>query len=134
MPLDEDTTIQMAFGNTYIGSTAILYSFANNTGSARNASVSMGGNLGSDGSTNVQASSDGDAVIEMTDHWYTSSDTADGVDPVAGDDPVFTLCRYGSGGDVIPTPISMPGTSDGMAQLDNFVERYQITVPAGETR
>ncbi len=51
--------------------------FTNSTGSAITAPVRIVGNLGSDASTTVFATSDGDLLVEPTDWWF-GTDDADG--------------------------------------------------------
>lgn len=124
--------VQLAFGVGRPGVLRALYSFRNTSASPISATIAIGGNLGSDSSTTVQATQDGDTVIEATDAWYVSNDntTLDG-EPLY--DPNFTLCRFGTDAGIMPVSTSVPGTTDGMGYTDSFVENYSITVPAGGT-
>ncbi|MGH8481658.1 MAG: hypothetical protein ACRES8_04275 [Nevskiaceae bacterium] len=128
-----DVKVEMAFSMGRIGVVRILYSFTNDTASPVTKSIAIGGNIGSDSSTTAQWSADGDATIETTDGWYISSDNT----VVGGDtanDPLFTLARFEPGADVIPVATSIPGTTDGMGFTDNFVETFDLDIPANSTR
>lgn len=128
-----DVRVEMAFGVGRLGVLRVLYSFTNTTSAQVVKSIAIGGNIGSDGSSTAQWSQDGDATIEATDGWYVSSDNT----VVGGDtanDPLFTLARFETGADVIPVATSVPGTIDGMNLTDNFVETYELTIPANSTR
>lgn len=125
-----DTSIQFAFIDNAMRA---LYTFTNNTGSSIAVTASIGGNLGSDGSTTPQGSANGDAVIDAADGWYVSNDNT----TVPGDpssDPNFLLCRFSAGATVTPVATSIPGTSDGMGDSDNFVEHFDFDLGAGETK
>jgi subtilisin-like proprotein convertase family protein len=65
--------------------------FHNTSGVARSLRVGWGGNLGSDGDTNVQASSSGDLFITAGDTWAVTQEGAPG-EP-AGDSPVGYAVR-----------------------------------------
>ena len=128
-----DVTIQYTFGIGRPGVVRALYTFTNNSASSVTKSIAVGGNVGSDGNSTAQWSSDGDATIEATDSWYISSDNT----TVGGDtasDPLFTLARFGAGARVTPTASSIPGTTDSFGDMDNFIENFAVTIPAGATR
>jgi hypothetical protein len=125
--------IEMAFGVGRVGVLRVLYSFTNTTNAEVVKAIAIGGNIGSDGSTTAQWSQDGDAAIEATDSWYISSDNTVVGGDTAGD-PLFTLARFETGADLVPVATSIPGTADGMTYKDNFVETFDLTIPANSTR
>ncbi len=123
-----DATIQYHFFSDQAIVRA-LYKVTNTTGSPINTDIRVLGNLGSDSSTTAKASASGDAVIDNADRWYITDD-----DPgdTGNDDPVVLLVRYGSGAAVIPTNTLIPG--DANSGTDNFGLRYDLTIPANESR
>ncbi len=92
--------------------------FHNPTESAITETVTIVGNLGSDGETVVFNTSDGDTIIEPTDLWIGTDDT-DG-----SGTPAIIHYIHGPQG-LIPATIELIG--------DNIVWTYEITVNAGET-
>ena len=109
-----------------------LYSFTNTTGLNKTIdNILIGGNLGSDGATTLQASSDGDSLLQNSDLWFVTNNKASNTDPdpdVDSDTPVITISRYGNGAASIPVNGFTPGNG-----IDNFANRYSITVPANST-
>ncbi|HHJ35965.1 MAG TPA: LPXTG cell wall anchor domain-containing protein, partial [Gammaproteobacteria bacterium] len=109
-----------------------LYSFTNTSGSDRTLdNVMIGGNLGSDETTLVQATSDADSTLEDSDLWFITSNTASGIDPdptKPADTPVVTISRNGTGAASVPTNGFIVGGT-----TDSFANRYTITVPANST-
>jgi hypothetical protein len=128
-----DVKVEMAFGVGRVGVLRVVYSFTNTTNAEVTKSIAIGGNVGSDASSTAQWSQDGDATIETTDGWYVSSDNTTVGGDTAGD-PLFTLARFETGAAVIPVATSIPGTADGFPEVDNFVENYELTIPANSTR
>ena len=106
-----------------------LYTLTNTTATDVTAELRVGGNLGSGSRTNIQATSDGDLVIEDTDYWHVTNDS-----PSVGDDgnaPDITLTRCGVGAPVCP----LNGVSLGQteANVDDFIYFYAVTVPANSS-
>lgn len=128
-----DTTIQFMFVNNWMRA---LYTFTNTTAATIPVTAAIGGNLGSDSSTTIQGTANGDLVVDATDAWYVSNDntttTAGSNDP--NGDPNFVFCRFGAKGEVKPVSTSIPGTSDGMGYTDNFVETFDFDLAPGETK
>ncbi|MCA9020052.1 MAG: hypothetical protein KDA74_07925, partial [Planctomycetaceae bacterium] len=92
--------------------------FHNPTESAITETVTIVGNLGSDGETVVFNTSDGDTIIEPTDLWI-GTDDADG-----SGTPAIIHYIHGPQG-LIPLTVELVG--------DNIVWTYEITVDPGET-
>ncbi|HEX5636512.1 MAG TPA: hypothetical protein VFY78_05460, partial [Gammaproteobacteria bacterium] len=105
-----------------------VYTLTNTTGSAISTSAMVYGNLGSDGSTTVQATSSGDAVIEDADVWIITDDNTT-VSPTSdGGDPTSTFATHGANATVVPVTAQKPGAGD-----DYFGYRYDVTIPAKST-
>ena len=102
-----------------------LYSFNNFGQSAFTGTANVASNLGSDGNTTIQATQDGDTVVETTDRWIVTSDQA----PTSGD-PVLLWIRQGVGA---PTGVSATPQVPG-AGNDNFKDNYPLNIPVGQTR
>jgi hypothetical protein len=101
-----------------------LYTFTNPTGAAINVTVALGHNVGSDTATVVEATGDGDTVVEGVDAWTVTSDAA----PFS--DPVVLLSRFGQGGQIgvaSSTVVFAAGEED-------MIDNYSLSVPAGQTR
>ncbi|HUP78871.1 MAG TPA: hypothetical protein VM260_09970, partial [Pirellula sp.] len=94
--------------------------FTNSTGSSTTVPVRILGNLGSDASTIVFATSDGDTIVEPTDTWLGTDDA----DPNGGTPAIIHLI-HGPGG-LIPSQVSVIE--------DNVDWTYNLTVPAGQTK
>ena len=93
--------------------------FTNPIGSPINTPVRIVGNLGSDASTTVFATSDGDLQVEPTDLWF-GTDDADGT----GTPAIIHSLRGPYG--LQPTSVNV---------IEDDVEwTYDLTVPAGETK
>ncbi len=110
-----------------------LFSMTNTTGSPISTSALVMGNYGSDSSTTVQATSDGDLIVEDTDLWVVSNDntTVGG----EGSDPTGTISSHGTGAAVVPKTVMTVGQPAGGsdADPDNYGYRYDVTIPAGAT-
>ena len=93
--------------------------FHNPTEAPISFSASVVGNLGSDASTTVFATSDGDLDVEPTDTWFGTDDD----DPSGGTFAIVHLIQgpYGQS----PTDVTI--------QDDNVGWTYDLTVDAGET-
>ncbi len=113
---------------TGTGIVRALYTLSNTTGSDINASVEIGGNLGSDVYTTVETSQSGDAVADDTDKWQISRDKR-------GGDPFITITRYGDGARVMPSQGSILGESDRSYRRlkDDYSNVYDVTVPANDS-
>ena len=93
-------------------------SFTNTTGKVITTTVTIVGNLGSNGDTVIFATSDGDTIVEPTDQWIgTDDDDGSGT-------PAIIHYIHGSRG-LRPTNVSVIG--------DNITWTYTITVAPGET-
>ncbi len=91
--------------------------FTNSTASAITTTVTIVGNLGSDGATWVFTTSDGDTIVEPTDLWF-------GTDGGPGTPAVIHIIQ-GPAASLRPTAAHVTG--------DNVSWTYQTTVAAGET-
>jgi len=110
-----------------------LFSLTNTTGASIAVDPVILSDYGSDQTTTVQATSDGDTVIENSDFWYITddddeSDTGDAFDS----DPRITTTRYGAGAAVVPLNALTPDDSAPAIAVSGL--RYPVTIPAGETR
>ena len=92
--------------------------FTNNTSSSITTTVTVVGNLGSDGDTVVWKTSDGDSIVEATDLWIGTDDT-DG-----SGTPAIIHYIHGSNG-LTPTSVSASG--------DNITWTYTLTITSGQT-
>ncbi len=121
-----------------------LFSLTNTTGAPISVNAAVLGDYGSDSSTEVVATSNGNTIIEGSDLWYITDDQggnkgtplhpnrADKVDaPNGGGDPRITLSRYGTGAAVVPFNALTPGNGD--SQTATFGLRYPVTIAAGAT-
>ena len=113
-----------------------MYSFTNNSASSVSIKALIAGALSSDLTTTIQATSTADSTPvpdDSKDLWRISNDQINlGTD--SSTDPAITLTRFGTGASVIP--ISVLTLGDGSSNTggpDNFGERYDITIAAGET-
>lgn len=108
----------------------IIYSLNNPTAAPVVTRASIGGNLGSDSSTYVAATSDGDQLVETGDTWViTHDDRVYG--GVATRDPIITHIVAGGGSPaVVPVPLLIPGTGGD----DDISFAYDLTIAAGETQ
>lgn len=103
-----------------------VYTYVNPTAAPITVTVAMGYNVGSDSSTIVQATSDGDQLVETTDAWQVSSEGN------PSGDPVVTLSRFGAGG-AIGVSSSTVVLATAPAEEDQ-IDNYQLTIPANSTR
>ena len=133
-----DTKIQYYFHPTRPVVRA-MYSFENTSTAEISIKALVAGALSSDFSTTIQATSTADTinnipVIDDTqDLWRVSNDQTNlGTD--SSTDPAITLTRFGTGASVIPVSVLTLGDdSFNKGDPDNFGERYDITIAAGET-
>jgi hypothetical protein len=107
-----------------------FYTVTNTTGADISSTITIMGNMGSDGSTIIQDSSNNDAVNDVADMWVTSSDTGLGIDAEDGRDPIITTTRYGEGAAVMPT---LGADLLGVSNSDNYYHHYAVTVPANSS-
>ena len=117
--------------------------FTNPTSNPITADITIGGNLGSNGSTIVTGSSDGDTIDEITDTWFSTEDSVDGFgDPSLA----FVLQGIGAGETVDSITKFFLGTSfnyyygssvfpaDGVFWADNlFCTFGNVNIDPGET-
>ena len=127
-----DVQIQLHFPQTRAVARA-LYSLTNTTASPITTNAIVRGNLGSNISTTIQDSSDGDILNENTDLWVVSNDATVGFGPARGADPVITTTRYGTGAGVVPTNSVVLGSGALLGKEDNYAHRYDFTIAAGAT-
>src|SRR5262249_38052703 len=83
-------------------------------------SVVVFGNLGSDTTTRIEATSSGDTTFTEADRWLI---TSDGVTP---SDPINTFVFSGPGAAVAPTVATIVS--------DDLSVTFPLTVPAGATQ
>ncbi|MEO7936909.1 MAG: hypothetical protein ABIR27_11675 [Dokdonella sp.] len=118
-----------------------LYSLTNTTAAPISVNAAVLGDYGSDGNTEVVATSNGNTTIEGSDFWYITDDQGTGApkrvkknrspDGKGGGDPRVTLSRYGTGAEVIPSNALIPGNGD--SQTAMFGLRYPVTIAPGAT-
>lgn len=123
------TIAGLTVSGEYVFSTTLpvaraIYTFTNSGAAPITATFTIGYNVGSDGSTQIDATSDGDLVVETVDAWTVSSDG----DPPG--DPVVTLSRFGQG-----APVTVASSTVVLANgEEDMIDNYNFTVPAGATR
>ncbi len=113
-----------------------MYSFTNNSSGSLDIKALIAGALSSDLTTTIQATSTADstpAPDDSQDLWRVSNDQTNlGTD--SSTDPAITLTRFGTGALVKPVSVLTLGDdSFNTGGPDNFGERYDITILAGET-
>jgi hypothetical protein len=102
-----------------------LVKFTNTGGTSASLTVEWDSDLGSDSSTEVRASSNGNAVYNLGDRWAVSSD-----DPTSPSDPVLTFVLFGRNGGIHPdTIVNALGNAQTCFTID-----LSMSVPAGATR
>jgi hypothetical protein len=87
------------------------------------------GNLGSDGTTMIQATSSGDAAVDAGDLWSISNQMAFGENPADDNDPNVTTAVHGAGA---PVP-AIPLVRLGKGHKEDYAFQYNVTIPAGGT-
>ena len=107
-----------------------VIALTNTTGAEIATRATVMGNMGSDNSTLLQGSSNGDVVNDDADLWVVSSDTGLGNDAEDGNDPIITTTRYGTGAAVTPV---VSADRLGVGNSDNYYYHYDLTIPAGGT-
>ena len=118
-------------GGDSLGVVRAVYSVTNTTVAEKAVTLTVFGNLGSDGSTTVQASSSGDLITDGADTWTITNDSGvAGQDSLLGDDPTLLITRYGTGATVVPTAVCELGGADS----DCFENDYALTIAPGETQ
>ena len=116
-----------------------MYSFKNTSTAVISIKALIAGALSSDLTTTIQATSTADTINNIPvlddtlDLWRVSNDqTSLGTD--SSTNPAITLTRRGTGASVIPVSVLTLGDgSFNKGDPDNFGERYDITIAAGET-
>ena len=111
-----------------------LYSVTNTTGASISTPMLVMGNYGSNATTTVHGTSDGDLIVEASDYWVASNRYTDpgGMKYFSGVDSVIS--SHGVGAAVVPVVAMAVGSPAGGSGLtDNFGYRYDVTIPAGET-
>jgi hypothetical protein len=111
-----------------------LFSLTNTSSETISVNAAIAGDYGSDASTTVRATSDGDFTIDDEDFWYITDDFgAPAVDPrkinapSGSSDPRITLSRYGVNASVVPVNGQTP------ENVGTFLLRYTVTIGAGQT-
>ncbi len=100
--------------------------FQNPTGSPISVNLIYESNPGSDGSTTVDASFDGDTIFESTDHWVVTDDTSGSGDPTNSIN-IFNGIEAG----LVPTSVSTTVFDCAGPQGSRW--DYALTVPANGT-
>ena len=113
-----------------------MYSFENTSTTDISIKALVAGALSSDFTTTIQATSTADTTPipdDTLDLWRVSNDQTNlGTD--SSTDPAITLTRFGTGASVIPVSVLTLGDgSVNTGAADNFGERYDLTIAAGET-
>ena len=90
--------------------------FTNNTGTAQTIAVAFGGNLGSDSSTQILATSSGDQELQVDQDRFVISDDSN----LTGQDPTLTWTFFGPGGKTADTGHGDYDTGDGDYTADAF--------------
>ena len=121
-----------------------LFSLTNTSGAPITVDAAILGDYGSDSSTAVRATSDGDTTIEATDFWYMTDDlgnpkgSGDALvnprkvnSPNGTGDPRITMTRYGAGAAVVPFNALTPGSGGPDTATTGL--RYPVTIAAGQT-
>ncbi|MEO2002649.1 MAG: hypothetical protein ABGY41_00955 [Candidatus Poribacteria bacterium] len=96
----------------------------NTTDAPQTVTVGMHTNLGSDSSTEVIATSSGDATTDASDHWVVTDDSIDGY---GGSDPVVVHVVSGPGGAVVADALTA-----GSDYYDDVDYSYTLTLAVGE--
>jgi hypothetical protein len=102
----------------------VVLSLTNPTGAPVNVLARAAGNFGSDTTTTIAGTSNGDATATTLDHWVATFDSS----PGTTDPGVVTV--FGGPG----TPAAIPTTVTLVAASDVFVVELPVTVPADSTR
>ena len=89
--------------------------------------VSIEGNLGSNATTNVYATSSGDMALGASDAWFGTDDATDG-----GGTPSLAHVAMGAGGSEVRLA-SAPTLTGSFSTLDELAWSFNVTIPAGET-
>ncbi len=133
-----DTQIQYYFHPTRPVIRA-MYSFENTSASDISIKALVAGALSSDFTTTIQATSTADTVLntpvpdDTLDLWRVSNDQTN-IGTNSSTDPAITLTRFGTGASVTPISVLMLGDNAfNTGAADNFGERYDLTIAAGET-
>ncbi len=116
-----------------------MYSFENTSTAEISIKALIAGALSSDLTTTIQATSTADTINSIPvlddtlDLWRVSNDQTS-LDTDSLTDPAITLTRFGTGASVIPVSVLTLGDgSFNTGGPDNFGERYDLTIAAGET-
>ena len=96
--------------------------FTNTTGAPQTITVAFGGNLGSDGSTNIRATGSGDLTLQVAQDQYIINDQSTG-----GSDPTETWTFFGPGGKTATTGQYVNGN-------DRIGEEWTLTLAPGQTQ
>jgi len=111
-----------------------LYSVTNTTGAPISTSMLVMGNYGSNATTTVHGTSDGDLIVEANDYWVASNRYTEpgGMTYVSAIDTVIS--SHGAGAAVVPViTMTLGSPTGGSGMIDNFGYRYDVTIQAGST-
>ncbi len=101
-----------------------LETITNTSAVDQTVTITVFGNLGSDGFTSVQTTSSGDASFDANDRFVISDDSADGN---GGSDP--TMLHHFEGADG-----AVSASDAGITGLDNYNFTFTLDLAAGESR
>ncbi|MEP7357578.1 MAG: Ig-like domain-containing protein [Anaerolineales bacterium] len=105
-----------------------VLSLANPTGVSKTVTVTLASNLGSDNTSGVRGTSDGDLVFTTGDRWVVTSDA-----PQNPGLAVSTHVLFGPGSP-LSTPLFISDTVFTCHGTQGIRARYHVTVPANSTR
>ena len=92
----------------------------NTSGTEQTVTVRVSGNLGSDSSTRIIATSNGDNSFTTSDDYLLTDDSS-----VSSGDPAVGLLFAGTDSELRPSAVSL-------YSYDDYYVDYQLTIPAGE--
>ena len=104
----------------------VLATFDNPTAGSITVPIQMDTNYGSDGSTQVQATSSGDLIVGSSDTWFVTSEGTPSTDPVM-------TTAWGSAGAALAASSVTPSTFD-CAGTQGVSVVHSLTIPAGQSR
>lgn len=112
-----------------------LFSVTNTSASPIATTLMVMGNYGSDIDTTVQATSNGNLIVDDSDLWVVTDDRTLVNVNSDGSDPTATIATHGTGAPVLPKTVITLGQPAGgtSARKDNYGYRYNVTIPAGAT-
>jgi hypothetical protein len=115
-------------GDPTVATLRTFVTLENRSVQAVSTSVEVVTNLGSDAATTVWADADGDDRATADDRWVATADDDD-----LPSDPIVATATFGPGRVIAPVTELDDQVFD-CADTDGIRARYEVTVPAGETR